>query len=107
MQERLKEVLVIDLLSGISSKGSPIRKCPGVRARISAGLLESGTKGLELMHSSIWHKRVDSSSKLRRCPLQVFKRCFLANLIEDSHRPPKLIAYEFPCNVSICRVLLY
>ncbi|GFW99951.1 hypothetical protein TNCV_3079481 [Trichonephila clavipes] len=87
--KRLKEVLVIDLLSGISSKGSPIRKGLGERARISAGSLECGTRGLELMHASIWHNRVDSSSKLRRCPLQVLIRCLLANLIEDSQRPPK------------------
>ncbi|GFQ94145.1 hypothetical protein TNCT_138121 [Trichonephila clavata] len=68
----------------------PIRKCPGWRARISAGSLESGTMSLELMHASIWHNSVDRSSKLRRCPLQVLKRCLLANLIEDSQRPPKL-----------------
>ncbi|GFW75348.1 hypothetical protein TNCV_4190021 [Trichonephila clavipes] len=66
------------------------KKCPGVRARISAGSLESGTRDLELMHASIWHNRVDSSSKLRRCPLQVLRRCLLANLIEDSQRPPNL-----------------
>ncbi|GFY25164.1 uncharacterized protein TNCV_2482851 [Trichonephila clavipes] len=41
-------------LSGISSKGSPKRKCPGVKARISTGSLKSGTRGLELMHASIW-----------------------------------------------------
>ncbi|GFX01654.1 uncharacterized transposon-derived protein F54H12.3 [Trichonephila clavipes] len=81
--------ILVPSVPGISSKGSPIKKCPGVRARISAGSLESGTRGLELMHASIWHNRVDSSSKLRRCPLQVLIRCLLANLIEDSQRPPK------------------
>ncbi|GFW70950.1 hypothetical protein TNCV_190411 [Trichonephila clavipes] len=79
----------------ISSKGSPIRKCPGGRARISAGSLESETRGLELMHASIWHNIVDSSSKLRRCPLQVLKRCLLANLIEDSQRPPVAAVAEW------------
>ncbi|GBL96321.1 hypothetical protein AVEN_238685-1 [Araneus ventricosus] len=54
--------------SGISCKGEPIKKCPGVNALTSLRSDDNGVKGLESRFT--WQSNVDSSSKLRTATLQ-------------------------------------
>ena len=77
-------------VSGMSNKGVPIMKCPGVRALNSEGLEDIGTNGREFKHDSIWQRKVDSSSKLRTADLLAFTNKFLALFTADSQMPPKL-----------------
>ena len=74
---------------GIASRGLPMRKCPGVKASMPSSSSGRGTSGLLLRHASIWHKTVESSSKLSFTLPTIRARCFFRLLTAASHNPPK------------------
>ena len=74
---------------GIASRGLPMRKCPGVKASMPSSSSGRGTSGLLLRQASIWHKTVESSSKLSFTLPMIRARCFFRLLTAASHNPPK------------------
>ena len=75
--------------SGIVVRGSPIKKCPGVKADKSSGSSERGERGRELNTASICMRRVLRSSNVRLRSPMVLWRLNFTDLTSASHLPPK------------------
>ena len=74
-------------------KGSLIKKNLEVRTWRFSESLDNGVRGRVFIQTSMDHNTIINSSKVMRLPRKILKRCLLANLIEDSHNPPKLWTY--------------
>lgn len=75
---------------GIAFSGSPIRKCPGVRAERSSMLSDIAQMGRELRHASICASSVVMPSNVSGESVRTRRRWCFVDLTADSQSPPNV-----------------